>query len=305
MKRLFVQMLLALSLLSSGGCQFTATSPPAKSAQAFNLEKWYPDKSARALAVAAEFGDVAEVRRLMKEEGVNPDKYFSPEGMPLLAWPIYTKNPIGLKAMLRNGADPDARDPTPFMRKFPGEPARPYFRDNAMVLAAKQQDPIYLSHLLDHGGDPNTRNFDNETLVYQALTWHDQWQNVQLLIERGAEINESNPGGVSGPIIEQYAIQGRYQRVFWLLDSGADPGLEFHGAFASPRFSSNASSPTIEAIFWAVMGPEPDPEWRTRSQNWLLSHGFSRPPVPPQYRMLRGSYSAGMVKTTVLLPESD
>lgn len=275
MKMGLVQILLSLSLLGSGGCQFASTSPPAKSAQSLNLEKWYPDKGAQALAVAAEFGDAAEVRRLMKEDGVNPDKHFSPEGMPLLAWPIYTKNPTGLLAMLKNGADPDARDPTPFSRSFPGKPMGRYFRNNAMVLAAKQQNSIYLRYLLDHGGDPNTRNFDNETLIYQAFTSQDQWQNVQLLVERGADANEPNPGGISGPIIEQYATQGRFQRVFWLLDNGANPRLQFHGVLANPRFSSHASSPTIKAIFWAGMGAEP--EWKIRCQNWLISNGFSRP----------------------------
>ena len=279
------QFLLSLSVLGSGGCQFASTSPPAKSAQSLNLERWYPDKGAQALAVAAEFGDVAEVRWLMKEDGVNPDKHFSPEGMPLLAWPIYTKNPIGLLAMLKNGADPDARDPTPFSRSYPGKPMGRYIRNNAMVLAAKQQDSIYLRYLLDYGGDPNTRNFDNETLVYQAFTWQDQWQNVKLLVERGADINEPNPGGVSGPIIEQYATRGRFQRVYWLLDGGADPRLEFHGALANPQFSSHASSPTVEAIFWAGLGPEP--EWQIRCQRWLISNGFSRPPMPRHYRMLR------------------
>jgi uncharacterized protein len=287
MKMLSGRILFPLLLLSSGGCRFAPSPTPAQSAHSLDLQRWYPDKGAQALAVAAEHGNVAEVRRLMEEDGVNPDKHFSPEGFPLLAWPIHTENPNGLKAMLVYGADPDARDPTPFSRSYPGKPTGHYFRDNAMVLAARQQNPIYLRYLLDHGGDPNTRSFDNETLIYRAFTWEDQWQNVRLLIERGAEINEPNPGGVSGPIIEQYAKAGWFQRVFWLLSHGADPGLEFHGVFANPQFSSHASSPTIEAIFWSGMGPEPGTEWRIKCQRWLVSNGFSRPPMPLLYRMRR------------------
>ena len=84
-------------------------APPPTSQSFMDLEQSFPgDPKSQALAVAAERGDAREVRRLMKEEGVDPDTVFSPEGLPLLAWPILTGNPAGLKAMLENGADPNA-----------------------------------------------------------------------------------------------------------------------------------------------------------------------------------------------------
>ncbi|AKK63747.1 hypothetical protein FE36_07775 [Xanthomonas oryzae pv. oryzicola] len=106
------------------------------------------------MALAAEHGNVQEVRRLMKEEHVNPDVIFSTDGCPLLMWPIMTHNPEGLRAMLENGADPNARKLHPLQNttRFNGR-----YEDNAMVWAAKQEDPIYLKLLLDHGGDPNAR----------------------------------------------------------------------------------------------------------------------------------------------------
>ena len=299
MKRFIHLLLLSTALFLQTGCLLSAPSPAAKSAHTRSLEQWYPDKGAQALAVAAEFGDAAEVRRLMKEEGVNPDKHFSPEGMPLIAWPVFTKNPAGLKAMLENGADPNAAMP------YPLPPDRtPRNNDNAMVWAAKQEDPIYLRYLLDHDGNPNTRNVNNETLVFQAFIWQNQWQNVQLLIERGANINEPHPGGISGPVVELYATSGGFERVHWLLERGADPGLEYHGGLATPSFSSHTASPTIRAIFWKPMKAGVGREWQTKCQRLVLAKGFSRPPMPKNYREDREAFGYETDESKVPLPDA-
>ena len=299
MKRFIHLLLLSTALFLQTGCLLSAPSPAAKSAHTRSLEHWYPDKGAQALAVAAEFGDAAEVRRLMKEEGVNPDKHFSPEGMPLIAWPVFTKNPAGLKAMLENGADPNAAMP------YPLPPDRtPRNNDNAMVWAAKQEDPIYLRYLLDHDGNPNTRNVNNETLVFQAFIWQNQWQNVQLLIERGANINEPHPGGISGPVVELYATSGGFERVHWLLERGADPGLEYHGGLATPSFSSHTASPTIRAIFWKPMKAGVGREWQTKCQRLVLAKGFSRPPMPKNYREDREAFGYETDESKVPLPDA-
>lgn len=299
MKRFIHLLLLSTALFLQTGCLLSAPSPAAKSAHTRSLENWYPDKGAQALAVAAEFGDAAEVRRLMKEEGVNPDKHFSPEGMPLIAWPVFTKNPTGLKVMLENGADPNAAMP------YPLPPDRtPRNNDNAMVWASKQEDPIYLRYLLDHGGNPDTRNVNNETLVFQAFIWQNQWQNVQLLIERGANINEPHPGGISGPVVELYATSGGFERVHWLLERGADPGLEYHGGLATPSFSSHTASPTIRAIFWKPMKAGVGREWQTKCQRLVLAKGFSRPPMPKNYREDREAFGYETDESKVPLPDA-
>lgn len=152
-----LRMLLLSVLLACAGCG--GVSLPATAQQsAYPLPSYFPDPKAQALALAlalaAEHGNVQEVRRLMKEEHVNPDVIFSTDGCPLLMWPIMTHNPEGLRAMLENGADPNARKLHPLQNttRFNGR-----YEDNAMVWAAKQEDPIYLKLLLDHGGDPNAR----------------------------------------------------------------------------------------------------------------------------------------------------
>ncbi|WP_104602366.1 ankyrin repeat domain-containing protein, partial [Xanthomonas cucurbitae] len=203
MSRLLRLLVLSLSLVcaSCGGVSLPA---PAQQS-AYPLRAYFPDPKAQALALAAEHGNVEEVRRLMKEEHVDPDVTFSTEGEPLLMWPILTQKPQGLRAMLENGANPNARKPDQIVKTYKDGSVGRYFRsDNAMVWAAKQDDPIYLKLLLDHGGDPNTRNANDETLLLQAFLTQNKWESVKLLVERGADVNAKSQGV---PILFNYAAR--------------------------------------------------------------------------------------------------
>ncbi|MFS8443315.1 ankyrin repeat domain-containing protein, partial [Xanthomonas campestris pv. raphani] len=215
--------------------------------------------------------------RLMKVEGVNPDKIFSKDGYPLLFWPIFTHNPTGLKAMLDNGADPNVA--LPYQTLDRGVRNNP----NAMVWAAEQDDPIYLKMLLDHGGDPNTRNANNETLLFHALIKQDKWPNIQLLVERGADVNAL--AGMGGTLIDTYAIGGAFEQVHWLLERKADPTLVFNRGVPTHRMDSG----TIEAIFWHPGNPK-DPRWQRECQQWLLTHGYKRPAMPEHYKRMRKAF---------------
>jgi ankyrin repeat protein len=284
MPRLFLRGACLLLALALAGCDF---SPPAASAaqhSKYSLDRVFKDPRAQALALAAEQGNAQEVQRLMKQDHVNPDVIFSDDdsGMPLVAWPIFTLNPAGLKAMLENGANPNARKPEQRTELYKdGSGGTFYNYNNAMVWAAKQEDPIYLKLLLDHGGDPNTRNSNDESLLFQAFIWHNQWRNVQLLVERGAEINDVTQRGT---ILYDYASRGAFQEAYWLLQHGADPTigdqLNQPAPPAPPRYL------VVEAIFWQPIKPI-GLVWQRKCQHWLLQHGYKRPPMPEVYRETR------------------
>ncbi|WP_408951519.1 ankyrin repeat domain-containing protein [Lysobacter sp. Hz 25] len=243
------------------------------------VASWFPgNPKAQALAVAAEHGNVAEIRRLMKDEGVNPDKIFSKDGYPLLAWPVITNNPDGLKGMLENGANPNARFPTPIIEKFKDGSESVSYENNAMVFAAKANDPIYLKLLLDHGGDPNTRNSNSETLMLQAFLSGNEWESVKLLVERGADINARSQGST---ILQDYAGGGGFMQAYWLLEKGANPTVNYLQNPATPN-----QSHIIDAIFWHPGNPE-DPTWQRKCQQWLLQHGYKRTPMPDHLRSMR------------------
>ncbi|WIH04294.1 ankyrin repeat domain-containing protein [Xanthomonas translucens pv. graminis] len=270
MLKLLRALLLSFMLLACAGCNALSV-PPAYQQSAYNLPSFFPDPKAQALALAAEHGDTKEIRRLMKEEHVNPDVIFSTDGDPLLMWPIMTHNPDGLRAMLENGADPNARKPDQKVEYFKdGSVGRHFKSENAMVWAAKQEDPIYLKLLLDHGGDPNARNTNDETLIFQAFITQNKWQNVKLLVERGGDVNGKTR---NDPIIFDYASRGGFEQTYWLIQHGAD-----YGDYV-----------VIEAVFWHPGNPN-DPTWQRKCQQWLLQHGYKRPPLPENYRDMRKAF---------------
>lgn len=268
-------VLVACVLLMQGcGADLSASQPRSRHQAA--LERAFPDPRAQALAIAAERGDAAEVRRLMQDEGVNPDVIFGGQngGMPLLAWPIYSKSPEGLRAMLAAGADPNAK------KSFESQNGGTRFHGNAMVLAAEQKDPTYLGILLDHGGDLDTRNGNGEPLLFHAFIKQNQWRNVQLLVERGADVNANVSLGRT--IVEIYASRGGFMMVHWLLEHGADPSRQF----VDGKPVQKPDSRTIDSIFWHPGDPA-DSTWQRECQRWLLARGHERPPMPDHYRRMR------------------
>ena len=268
-RRLKWRWVVVALLFSLAGC----LAPTSQSS--FGAEHWFPNNpKAQALAVAAERGDAAEIQRLMKVEGVNPNMTFSKERLPMLVWPIHTKNPTGLKAMLESGANPNARFPIPEIELFKDGSYSVSFKNNAMVWAAKASDPTYLKLLLDHGGDPNTRNSNDETLLVQAFLSGNAWENVKLLVERGADINAESQ---STPFVTEYASGGDFQSTYWLLEHGANPDNDSD----DPEYKS-----TINSIFWHPGNPK-NPAWQRKCQQWLLERGYKRPPLTKQYREMR------------------
>jgi hypothetical protein len=297
--KMTARLLLMACLLLLSGC--SGATPGADSQSEHGAERVYTDPKALALAVAAERNDVAEVRRLMKEEKVNPDQFFgvgADEGLPLVAWPVITKSPEGLKALLENGANPNAAmlHPAQHDERFKGRRI-----NNAMVWAAKADDTIYLKLLLDHGGDPNTRNSNGETLMFQARVMGDGWEKVKLLVERGADVNTPDGGGWR-PIVELYARFADFRQVYWLLEHGADPTLQYMGDAAKEPVVHRNDSRTIDYIFWYPVRSGYS-IWQQKCQAWLLKRGFKRPPMSALLREEREKFGRPTDEAQVPLPD--
>ncbi|MEO6800564.1 MAG: ankyrin repeat domain-containing protein, partial [Rhodanobacter sp.] len=249
----------------------------------FNPANTFKNPQALALARAAQDNNAAEVRRLIKDEHINPDTLFGDDGhrdggFPVVAWPVVTDSLGGLKALLNNGANPNAHVLHPMQNtsRFKGR-----YINNAMVYAAMNEDPAYLKVLLEHGGDPNTRNSNGETLLFQAYIWHNQWQNVKVLVEHGANVNAVTQGN---SILGDYTQEGDFKKAYWLLQRGADPKAQSSWIKPSPDYEARYFA--VEDIFWFPAKPSFLASQR-QCQHWLLVHGFKRPPMPEHYRKQR------------------
>lgn len=269
---------------SSGASTDGSASAPSSQSKWFDPANTFKNPQAVALARAAQDNNADEVRRLIKDEHINPDTLFSEgdDGIPVVAWPVITDSLGGLKALLDNGANPNARNPKTRTEHYSdGSGGTLFDYNNALVFAAKNENSAYLKLLLEHGGDPNTRNTNDETLLFQAYIWHNQWANVQVLVEHGADTNIPVQGGT---ILFDYATEGNFEAAYWLLQHGANPAVE--DLINQPPPPAPHRSLIAEAIFWYPAKPE-IVEWQRKSQQWLLAHGFERPPMPDVYRDMR------------------
>ena len=268
LRRFFVHYaLLAAALLLLSGC----------TPQSTHGASGYFKGRALELAVASEQGDAETITHLIKDEGVDPDKVFARDaGIPLVAWPLRAKNLDGLRALLDNGADPNAR-------AYKVVDGRRLGYNNTMVYAAKLDDPRYLQLLLQHGGDPNTRNSAGETLLFQAFIAGNQWENVKLLIENGANINESNRG-TADTVLSWYTTRGGFEHAYWLLEHGADPTVLLKSSVGAPDRMLIA-----EHIFWGITTPDLLP-WQRKCQQWLVTRDIPRPPMPKGIRDKREAF---------------
>jgi hypothetical protein len=239
----------------------------------------YFNGKALELAIAAETGDGEVIRHIVRDEGVDPDKTFAKrDGIPLVAWPLRAGSLEGLHALLENGADPNARE----VRHTNGRELR---FNNAMVYAAKMDDPRFLELLLKHGGDPNTRNSANETLLFQAFISGNQWENVKLLIENGANINEANRGSAD-TVLSWYTTRGGFEHAYWLMEHGADPTI----MLTPPKTSGKPDRMIMaEHIYWGITTPDLLP-WQKKCQQWLVARNIPRPPMPDGIRQKREAF---------------
>lgn len=225
------------------------------------------------LAEAVDRNDAADIHRLIKQEGVNPDMIFDESAMPMVAWPVFNKNLSGLKLLLENGANPNAR-------RIDSQRPSGQQRNNAMVFAARNSDTRYLSMLLDHGGDPNTHSSNGEALTHVAYL-QDQWPNVQMLIERGADINEGlYESGSYNTVVNWYSRFGNFEQVYWLLQHGADPTRTTETQKGSVN---KTRMPVVDDIYWLPVKPQII-QWQRKCQHWLRDHGIERPSMPTQIK---------------------
>lgn len=291
-------LLAGLMLCALAGC---GAAPPAEGQRLPWDPGDYFQGQALQLALATDRHKAEQVRWLIRDQGVNPDRLFDKGDMPLVAWPVFNENPEGLRLLLENGADPNARKHEPQRR-------RGQYRNNALVLAARSKNPVYLKLLLEHGGDPNTLSSNEESLLHVAYQ-AGQWRNVQLLVQRGARINEplfaqSEGGQALGhdTVLNWYASLGNFDKAYWLLQHGADPARRMWLPAETPDRAKQAQRmPILEDIFWLPVKPEMA-AWQRKCQTYALARGLKPPPMPSAIKASRKGLGLPTEERDIPLP---
>jgi uncharacterized protein len=199
----------------------TATSRIPPAAEVFE------DEGLRRAAAAAEAGDVAQLRSL----NVDLDK-IAPGGVNLLMYEITAANETAVQALLEAGANPNVLTPT---------------GTSPMMVAGAIPEPRFLGMLLDKGGDPNLLDHAKEPLLTR-LVFHQQWDNILLLLERGAELDKTGPSGQTAAYL--FGTLHQFDRVYALLERGADPHVKTAAGLELRNFVTQRVAPDSPQASW-------------------------------------------------------
>jgi ankyrin repeat protein len=207
MRKLAIVALMALALPEAAACREFSLPSGRTAADVF------VQAEPLNLARAACRGDRAEVATLV-ENGADPNDT-GKEGVTVLAWALACDNTEGVEALLKAGADPN---------KLVGGKVPPAFFTVSRKTAS-------LQILLKYGADPDGVDEEGDDSLLMAAVQHAAagggWENFNLLIHSGANINFS-PTGIS-TVATVAAGLVQYDKVVELLDLGYNYRLDYLG----------------------------------------------------------------------------
>jgi len=169
----------------------------------------FKDPQALALVDAACHGDIPKIDALVKQgANVNATGY---RDMSVLSWTMACRSHRGAERLLELGANPN------FKMKGVAD-------ISPMWLAAYVSDPQWLPMMLAHGGDPNIKAAGGFELALSAAIEQDRMQNVKLLLEHGADVNERYDGSSTAAM--DAAVLDKFDVVEMLLRHGYNYNLQ-------------------------------------------------------------------------------
>jgi ankyrin repeat protein len=185
-----------------------------------------------ALAEAAARGQVGKVQELL-DRGTDVNSR-GKDGMTPLLWTLLQENRAGFKYLLEHGANANL-------------PAKK--GTSVMSFAAMHKDSTFLALALKNGGNPNLVGTDlAQTPIFVGIE-NLRWDNVQLLIDAGANLNFRDSHG-NTPLMSAAGIN-QYHIVYAMLKAGADPAVKNNwGKTVLDRIKANNIDPKHELYQW-------------------------------------------------------
>lgn len=136
------------------------------------------------LAKAVEQEDTVRINQILSRRRINVDEREKTFGMTLLIWATNERKYNSMKALLKNGADPNLN--------------ALYSGTSAIISASYDfETSRYLELVLKYGGDPNNKRLsDGVNVFYSPLDAAAMCnlENVKILIEAGADVNQKTIG---------------------------------------------------------------------------------------------------------------
>jgi hypothetical protein len=170
----------------------------------------FPDPASQALAESIQSGDIERLQRLLA--GGPPPAVRDRAGNDLLAFAAVVVrdrkgDPETVRALLKAGADPrESRTPD-------GGSALHF-----MVLDRTPQSTQVVRLLLEYGADPNARDPQSGTTAMADSGIEPEL--VRLLIEAGADIDQTMPGGES--VLVRFISMQQWDSALYLIERGAN-----------------------------------------------------------------------------------
>lgn len=242
-----VPLAVSFVLLTSAACDGLAEQqrrPEQVTVGGKSVSDVFTDPAIRDLAVAACRGDAATVA-IMVDQGVDPNARGLDNVTPIF-WALACDSVPGVDALLIAGADPNLQTgpPNPF----------------SAVEVAATRDPRLLQTMLRRGGSPTPAALDeafrHSMSVAPSCACEQGWENYNLLLDAGADINATYGGHT---IAEFAAALNQFDKVADLLDRGYNTRLEH-----LERLIATTNLPLV---------PPEQLEWISRVQRALEARG--------------------------------
>ena len=172
-----------------------------------NAADVFKDPQTLALVNTACDGDIPKIDALVKQgANVNATGY---RDMSVLVWTMACHNHRGAERLLQLGANPNFKMESDM---------------SATWLAAESSDPQWLPMMQAHGGDPNIKSASGFETVLSAAIEQNRMQNVKLLLEHGADVNEHYAG--NNTAATDAAALAKFDVVEMLLRHGYNYNLQ-------------------------------------------------------------------------------
>lgn len=206
----------------------------------------FKDPAIRPMADAVASGDVAGIRALAPTSDLDAR---GEDGVTLLEWAVWSRQPDALAALLEAGADP----------------ARPGMEDETVAhMAAMVDDARYLQVLLDHDAPVDIVGArGGRTPIFHAVL-HRRDPQVAMLVAAGVDLQRQDSMG--NGLLHTAANVNDAGRVLELLDAGVDP------------LAQNGRGDTFQVALFAGSDARLNAQTRAARQavrDWLDARGIA------------------------------